>query len=291
MFWLCVAARIIANSLSNVSQKILTREHASPLFVIGVTHFLLAIVCAPWMILDPPPADREFWINMGVCSVLALAANVLIVHALQQSDLSFLGPVNAYKSVVSLVPGILLLHEIPSPGSLIGVALILLGSYWIVARAESSTGLKTAAEFFSNRSVQFRLGGMVLSAVEAVFLKRALAASSPALTFAVWSCAGFVVFLGVALAAARRSIPGQTRILVGEFFTVASLATTTGIMQFSTLVLFGELSVASALALFQTSNVITVFLGRGIFREPHFVRRLVGSVVMTAGAIFIVLSR
>ncbi|MBI3860446.1 MAG: EamA family transporter [Planctomycetia bacterium] len=290
LFWLCVALRIVANPLSNVFQKVLTNRQASPLFVIGITHGLLAILCLPLLAMSPPPLSSAFWTNMAVSTVLAVAGNALIVQALAISDLSFLGPVNAYKSVVSLVPGFILLNEIPSCGSLAGLTLIVAGSYLIVDR-DKSASQNVFVRFFRDRGVQYRIGGLVLSAVEAVFLKRALAASSPLTAFTVWSCAGFIVSLVAALVFSKNAVKSQLRILQANRLSCVALATTTGLMQFCTLMILTGFHVAAALALFQTSTLLTVFLGWRVFREPYIARRLVGSAVMVVGAVLIILSR
>lgn len=291
VLWLCVAVRIVANPLSNVFQKILTREQASPLFVVGVTHALLSLVCLPLAVIDPPPAGVDFWMNIAVTTVLAVAGNALIVQALKISDLSFLGPVNAFKAIVSLIPAVVLLHEIPAVGSLIGLALIVAGSYLIVDRDGKDTDRSVFVRFFSDRGVQYRLGGLVLSALEAVFLKRALTASTPLATFTVWSVSGFALSTIALLATSRRAFGSQLRILRLHLTPGVALATTTGLMQLCTLVILTRFQVAPALALFQISTLLAVFLGWRIFDEPHVVRRLIGSLVMAAGAALIILSR
>jgi drug/metabolite transporter (DMT)-like permease len=291
LFWLCVAIRIVANPLSNVFQKVLTREHAAPLVIVGITHGLLALVCLPLLLTQPLPTKSAFWTDMAVSAVLAVAGNALIVQALKISDLSFLGPVNAYKSVVSLIPGIILLHEIPSAASLAGLALIIAGSYLIVDRDASTSARGVFSRFFSDRGVQYRLGGLVFSAVEAVFLKRALAASSPLPTFAVWSLAGFLVSAIAVFFTSRTALKSQLQILQIHKHKCLALAATTGLMQLCTLVILTQFQVAPALALFQTSTLLSVFLGRHVFREPHFAKRLLGSAVMVAGAVLIILSR
>jgi drug/metabolite transporter (DMT)-like permease len=60
-------------------------------------------------------------------------------------------------------------------------------------------------------------------------------------------------------------------------------------MQFCTIVALDRIPVGSALALFQTSALISVFLGSKVFDEPHFLRRMSGAVVMVAGAALIIL--
>jgi len=52
-----------------------------------------------------------------------------------------------------------------------------------------------------------------------------------------------------------------------------------------------RLAVAAALALFQTSILLTVFLGWKVFREQNFRRRFLGAIVMVIGAVLIVLRR
>ncbi|MBS0261096.1 MAG: EamA family transporter [Planctomycetes bacterium] len=290
MFWVYLALRILANPLSNVAQKRLTREQAHPLFVVGLTHLGLSLVCAPWLICNWPSVGWEFWINIAVSAVLALSANLLIVHALSRSDLSYLGPINAYKSVVSLLPGFLWLHEVPAKLQLAGIGLILAGSYLIVDRDPVAGQPVTRFRFWGDRAVHLRLGGLVLSAIEAVFLKRALALSDPVTTFAIWTCAGGCVFLGVVCVRGGKDVNRQWPIFVQHRQTLAGLVLTTGLMQLSTLVILSGLPVAPVLALFQTSNLLTVVLGRQVFGEPQFTRRMLGSAIMAAGAVFIILA-
>jgi drug/metabolite transporter (DMT)-like permease len=64
---------------------------------------------------------------------------------------------------------------------------------------------------------------------------------------------------------------------------------TTGLMQSCTLITLGSLPVGVALALYQTSSILTVLLGHAVFREPHLRRRLGGAMVMAAGAAILVL--
>ena len=74
-FWLWVVARIVANPLSNVFQKLLAREQAAPLFVVGMTYGLLTIPCTGVLLIRPLPTVPEFWLNMAISAILALADN------------------------------------------------------------------------------------------------------------------------------------------------------------------------------------------------------------------------
>jgi drug/metabolite transporter (DMT)-like permease len=299
MMWLFVLARVVANPFSNVFQKVLTRRAAGPVFVICATHGLLTLVCAPLLVVHRPVLQAGFWPNVWLCAGLAVAANALLVAAVRRTDLSVLGPINAYKAVVSLVPGAVLLGEVPRPLGLLGIGLIVAGSYFLADKKGEGDERGTGRwrRLLGDRGVQLRFAALVLSAVEAVFLKKALVASTPLATFAVWAVLGFAVSLGAVLGmnAFRRGAQGKIERELHVFRDNARpylmLGLTTGVMQFCTLASFQALQVGPALALFQTSTLLTVILGHRLFRERDFARRMAGSLVMVCGAALIVVSR
>ena len=289
---LVVAVRIFVNPLSNVFQKLLTRREAEPRFVICVTHAVLALVCVPIVVVHRPPVTLAFWVNIAIVGVLTVAGNALLVQAVKVSDLSILGPVNAYKSVVSLLPGMLLLREFPGPLGLAGIGLIVAGSYFLVDKSVSEPRENALVRFFRDRGVQYRLAALVISATEAVFLKKALLASSAVVTFAWWAILGFVFAAPLVVAVmGKAEIAEQVGVARRSILVSLSLVLTTGVMQLCTIVAFAGFQVGYALALFQTSSLISVLLGHKIFKEPNIVERLVGSLVMIAGAVLIIMAR
>src|SRR3954470_18835991 len=161
MIWLFVAVRVLANPVSNVFQKVLTRRGANALFVIAATHALMALGCVPSLYLLRGQS-ATFWLNVSLCAALAVAGNAMIVRALELSDLSVLGPINAYKSVVSLIPAAVLLHEVPGLAALSGIGLIVAGSYGLVERAPRGGTGGMVARFFRDPGIRYRFGGLVL---------------------------------------------------------------------------------------------------------------------------------
>src|SRR5215467_442477 len=170
---LAVFVRIVANPASNVFQKRLTQRAAHPLVVIGATHGLLSLATLPflssitWSELGP-----AFWTNMSASAALAVSGNVLLVAALSTADLSVLGPINAYKPVLSLAPGLILLGEMPSALGAAGLALIVAGSALIVERDAGQARARAAIRFLRERGIQLRFAALACAATEAVFLKR-----------------------------------------------------------------------------------------------------------------------
>ena len=61
-------------------------------------------------------------------------------------------------------------------------------------------------------------------------------------------------------------------------------------MQYSTNIVFAQINVAYALALFQLSTILSVFLGTKLFNEKHLIKKLLCSTLMILGAIIIILN-
>jgi drug/metabolite transporter (DMT)-like permease len=286
---LSVVARVVANPVSNVFQKQLALRGANPVFIIAATHAILTLVAIPLLALTQQATlGPSFWTNMAICTVLAVAGNALLVYALSRTDLSLLGPVNSYKAVLSLALGVFLLGEVPTAFGAAGVLLILAGSYCVIDRPPGQPRGNPLVQFFSDRGIQFRLAAMVCSATEAVFLKRAILESSPLTTFLFWSILGLPVAATAVGVLSRGTTRQEVHRLGQHWHRYLWLALTTGLMQAATLFSFGQLQVGYSLALFQLSTLISVFLGYRYFAERNIQRRLVGAIIMVAGAVLIV---
>ena len=155
---LFVFTRIISNPLSNIFQKKLTGNSARPVFIILVTYILLSLAMLPILFqLLPVQLGSSFFMNM----FLAIVGNTLIVTALRLTDLSILGPINAYKSVVSLLLGIFILGEIPTLMGVAGIFLILVGSFFFIDRGSTQKDKRAIVQILKDRGVQFRLAALL----------------------------------------------------------------------------------------------------------------------------------
>jgi drug/metabolite transporter (DMT)-like permease len=293
--WLAVALRVVSNPCSNALQKALGAAGWPAPVLLALTHGLLGPVAMVILLGAGDALGWEFWRWSLASAVLAVAANWLILEAVRRSDLSLLGPVNAYKPWVSLLPSWFLLGELPRGADWAGMGLVLLGSVVLGGGASGASAASGAPGrswgFLADRGVQLRLLALVVSSAEAVTLRRAVAASDASSAFAAWVLLGFLVVAPFAWrargACPPRDADGAWRLLPAGL----ALAFTTGLMQSSTLAVLDRLSTGVALSFFQLSSVLSVFIGRAFFREARFVRRLAGACVMSAGAVVMVLAR
>lgn len=285
-----VLVRIISNPLSNLFQKKLVSQKSNPLFIIFITYVSLSIISLP--LFDKiffsglPPA---YFIYMFICALFAVSANVLIVKALGHSDLSLLGPINSYKPIFGMILGIFMLNEIPSWMGLFGVSLILFGTYFVADKSGLNKKRNASKYLIYDKGVQFRIAALFLSGIEAVFLKKALLFSTPFISMGLWCITGFIVSGIASVILLKKNLIKDFYELPANKKTFFFLFITTGLMQFTTLFIFEKMQVSYALALFQTSALISVLLGYKYFNEKNIKNRIVGSLLMLTGSIIIIL--
>ncbi|MFD2938198.1 EamA family transporter [Spirosoma flavum] len=286
-----ILVRILANPLSNVFQKQLTQRSANPLFVISATYGILMLVClAFWPQLRFTGLLFEFWQSMLISSLFAMFGNVFLVKAMHTGDLSVLGPINAYKAIVGMLIGVFLLNEIPGWWGLTGVLLIVAGSYIVLNDKQQRKEISLQSEkvgLFRRPEVKLRLAALVFSAIDGAFLKKAIILSTPTIAFFYWCAIGFGLTLIWISLTMRTTWRAQTTLLVSQKTTYLALCATVGVTQMASNVVLADMPVGYALALFQTSALVSVLFGYQFFNEQGILRKLIGAGVMVAGAVLI----
>ncbi len=253
-----------------------------------VTYGYLTLPAALVLAAFATPAGSDFWQNALLAAALDAAGNLAMAAALRVTDLSVFGPLNAFRPAIAGLAGWILLDETPTAGGVVGVAILTAGACWLLA--PDGSGSRDAGFRSRMMAAAWRLLGLCLSTAGAVFLKRATLAGSPELTLGVWTIAGWI-----SLAAAftmtpglRDSLwtpapPGTRRLLVihaAAFFA----------MQWLTLKVFQHTLLTYSFAFFQLGMVLQVVLGRWLFDEPHWGRRLTACAIMSAGALVVLLT-
>lgn len=283
---IAVLLRILSNPLANVFQKQLTGRSEPPLKVNFMTFLLLSAVCiVPAVRIDWTALPWEFWAWCTAAGIFGATGNGFLVKALQGGDLSVLGPINSYKSVVGMITGILLLGEIPGWWGVAGVGLIIGGSYFVL----DTLGEKFSPAILRRKDIRYRVWAMVLTAVEAVFIKKVILCSSAATAFITWCWFGALFSLALVLLAGRSQQP--LRIRRRDFPKYLWLVLCIGTMQYATNYVFDRMNVGYALALFQLSTIVSILLGYKIFRERDIGRKLLGAAIMIIGSILIIFSK
>lgn len=280
-----IAGRVLASPIVNVFQKKLTNRDVSPELIVSLSYLFFVILSIPVFIyLKPFDLPGEFWFYISLLGVFDIFGNMFLVKSLRTIDLSVFGPLNSYKPIFAILFSIMLLGEIPTFWGSLGVIVIIGGSYFLNYKERGET--YSIKNFFKNKGIIFRFLAIGLTAIAAVFSKKAILLSSPLITLMYWSVIGWPisVLMVLKLKLNWKSELEQIKKHKGHFgFLFLSFLA----LQFFTLLAFEKIFVGYSLALFQLSAVISVLFGALFFKEKNIKYRLFGALVMMIGAILI----
>ena len=270
--FLAIIIRIITNSMSNVFQKKLSLEGENPVVVNFINYLILSIFSIPLIFLaNIPITSINFIIYALLGGLTGAICNCFMVLALKRGELSVLGPINSYKAIIGLIFGMIILHEFPNIFGLIGIALIILGSYCILETPKA----------FLKRDIQYRIYALIFSAIEAVFIKKVIILSSITTSFITSSFLGAIFsFIIMKLFTEKNiKIPSKRHSIM---YILTALCF--GLMTFTTAYVFKYINVGYALSLFQLSIIINVILGYKLFNEKNLLKKLIGSLIILIGS-------
>ncbi len=282
---IAIVTRIFVNPISNVFQKQLTKfQH--PLFVNLVTYVILSFGSL-FLLKDFPykTIPQNFWVYSllgGICGALG---NGFIIKALEQGQLSVLGPINAYKSIVGIIFAYFLIGELPNYWGWLGIALIIIGSYFVLGNEEG----KFSWSIFTQKAIQYRIAALILTGIQAVLDKKVIQHSNLIYAFAGWSIFG-LLFSFPLYVFTKQSFKSQfSNMTKGMLLKYLGLALSVGIMVAATNYTFKNMQVGTALALFQVSILISVLFGKHFFKELGIIKKLIGASIMISGSLLILL--
>jgi drug/metabolite transporter (DMT)-like permease len=280
---LTVIIRIISNSLSNVYQKQLAAEGYKPSFINFIMYSGLTILLLPIILkTNYNSISYEVWIYAIFGGLFGALGNSYLVKALQNGELSVLGPINAYKSVVAMLTGIFLLGEIPSLYGITAIILVIIGSYFIFDTQEEGFSIK----LLTRCDIRYRIYALIFTAIEAIFIKEVIKGSDILTSLIMWSFFG-MLFTGIIVFYGKKPCIKYNKTIITKLFGIIALM---GIMQYCTNYVFSHMQVSYGLALFQLSALISVIFGWKYFNEKNILQKLLGSTIMIIGAAILIIS-
>ena len=318
--------RIFSNPIANVFQKKLSVKYSS-ITINFYTYLILSLLCLLRTdILLNYDYNLKFIILVITCGFLCTAGMLCMIKAVSIGELSVLGPINSYKSVISLIIAIFLLKEIPNIQGIIGMLLMITGSKYIFIDDNNKYNLVsqparlaprkptccspfkvTTQKFCSHltslglsqnflghfkfsilkrKDIQFRFLAMTLTAIEAVLLKKIILISSVEICFMFWCFMGLIWNILILIFSKRTLKLENAKALLVIF----SIAVCLGLMQYSTNYVFERMNVGFALCVFQLSSIVTVLFGWKIFKERNIKSKLIGCIIMIIGSCLILLT-
>lgn len=267
-----ITTRIVSNSYLNVFQKLLTNMGQKSSAVNFFTYLGLSIIGL--FFINQLPINNLILVNVLIMGCLGAIGNYFIIKALSLGDLSAIAPINSYKPIVAMIIGFIYLHEIPAKEAIFGILLIIVGTYFVLKNKNSVN--------VNNIAIFYRVLALIFSGTEAIFIKKVILLTDIIHSFVLWVFSGFIFSCFFLIFSRQKP---EIKSLKYQMLLILMV----GIMQYSTNFVFSKMNVSYALALFQLSTILSVFLGANIFQEQNIHSKLIGAIIMTLGAIIIIL--
>ena len=287
---LYIAGRLVFSLTSNIYQKKLAHAGLHPFFIVAATYGVLSICAAPLLgFIQIKQLSSAFWLNAFLASAFDVGGWLLLVTSLAKTELSVFGPLNAYKVVASMLLAMLFLHEMPSLQGFVGVAVIIIGSYFLTPSTDGPKANKIM-QLLKNKGVQARFLSIFLFAIGTIFLKQSVVDGGPLATMIFWSLMGLPLVLVSNQLFLANGIKANLIAAKQHTTTLLMIGLMVFAMQLLTLLLLAKMMVAYALALFQLGMVLQVLAGYQVFNEPHIAKKLLACLVMAAGSLLVLLA-
>ena len=280
-------------ALRNVSGKMGLKDMDEYLVTWAFGFFALPFLVFPYLFISIPSLGNQYWIALISDGILNVIATILQLKAMKHSDLSLVIPLTSFTPLFLLIMAPLILGQYPTFLGIIGVILIVIGSYILNIKRRILTTQRKNSDYLDPFKAMVKEKGPKLMLIAAFLLsitssidKIGISNSSP-LFWAV----SVHVFTSVTLAPVLiHEFHNHTKLTGMDIKLLFAVGIFSALSLVTQYIAITALLVPYVIAIKRTSAIISVLFGYLIFKEKGIKGRLAGSVVMVIGVIFIVLS-
>jgi drug/metabolite transporter (DMT)-like permease len=248
--------------------------------------FALPFLLPLLLVIDIPPLEAGFWWALLVSGGINVVTAILYMRAIRLSDLSITVPMVSFTPLFLLLTSPLLLGESPEPAGIVGIVLIVLGSYLLNLHKRDQGFWTPFRALLSEPGPRLMLLVALLWSITANVDKIGLRHSSPVL----WAIAvNIAIACGLAPVILYRRAIGLGRIR-GNLVLLLAIGFCGAMTSLSQMTAISLTLVPHVIAIKRTSTLLSVVWGHFLFGESGVRKRLAGSAVMLAGVLLILWS-
>ncbi len=247
--------------------------------------FALPFLLPLLLFTEIPPLGERFWLALVTGGTLYAFTLVLYMKALKSSDLSITVPMLTFTPLFLLITSPLMVGEFPGIFGLIGIFLIVTGSYLLNINKKSQGYLAPFKALLKEKGPRLMLIVAFIWSITANIDKIGLQNSSP--LFWVIAVDTYVALLMLPLCTFRRN--RKTAQIRANWRALLKLGLFGGLTAVCQMTAISLTLVAYVISIKRTSAIGGVLFGYLIFKEKGIRARLVGAIVMVLGVLFITL--
>jgi uncharacterized membrane protein len=243
--------------------------------------YALPFLALALLFVPIPELDNVFWLTVAGLVPLEIISLVLYIKAIKLSPLSLTVPFLAMSPVFIIFIAFAFLGEVPDRGGVIGILLITAGAYTLNASASKLGILGPVRAILKEPGSILMLVVAVIYSVTSTLGKVAVQHSSPVF-FGFFYPLTLTIVLTVFLGA-----KGKLGHVFSKPAVFIPIGLCTSAMIISHFIAISMTQVAYMIAVKRTSLVFSVIYGWLIFKEEKIKERLIGSGLMLAGVVVI----
>lgn len=266
----------VKKGLKNIDQYVL----ASGVFLLSAMMLLLIS-----FVNGLPELGPAFYSAVTASAVLNLIAAVLYFRALKITDLSLAVPMISFTPVFLILTSFLMLGEFPTAFGILGIFLIVAGSYTKNIKENIKHPLEPFREIFRNKGVFYMLVVAFIFSLTSNFDKVVVLNSDP-----IFASSLVHLFLGLSFMVLASVNGGKIRTNfrknIRNFFPIGVVTV------FSALTLNTALTmeiVPYVISLKRLSILFAVLYGGLAFKEKNMMKRTIAALLMLIGVFLIIL--
>lgn len=258
--------------------------------VIVFTRYGVAALIAVVMLffVDIPTVHPMFYPSAFLGCFADVTAIVFMSRALRLSQMSRVVPLLSFTPVFLLLTGFVILGELPSLIGVVGVVIVVIGSYLFHVESSRQSIWLPFRMMFQDKGARYMVGTAFGFSLAIPLFKNAILNSSALFTLGVTLSFSTTLLLIYHLIVRKRPLkdilPGKQsrKILIGLGVTVfcvalsVNLAFTTGLVSY-------------VVSIKRLSILLNIVIGFVFFQEQHLFRNLSAGSIMLVGALLILL--
>ncbi len=290
MTWLfyAITVTVLAASAAIVEKKSLFKIHAMQFSsVLAIVNMLVGL---PFLVVaDYSSLNLSLVVLMFFASMVGALAFLLVAKSLRHIDISISAPLLALSPALTALLGFLLLGELLTSMQILGILLIVVGSYFVTFK-KGDNFLKGITNFVRFKYYRFILFAVFLYSFGSILDKYFLTTYNlEAVTYVAIMQVFIAIHLFVLISVFHRGVKdikegfskAKWLILLVSAFTVG--------YRFAQAEAFKQVQTGIVIAFKRMSILLVVLVGGELFHEKHLVKKLVASIIMILGVLLIVL--
>ena len=284
MGWIASAVlTALLRSFTDVAGKIGLKNIDEYIVAWSLFLFALPFIALLLLFTEIPEIGPNFWVALLVGGTMNVLTNLLYMKAIKLSDLSITIPMTTFTPLFMLLTSPIIIGEFPDIYGIIGIVLIVLGSYILNFKEKKKGYLAPFKALFREKGPRLMLLVAFIWSITANFDKMGIENSSVYFWAASVNTFIAIGFIPVVMTFSK----GKTRQIRRNFKTLSGIGLLHGLMIVFQMIAVSLTLVAYVISIKRTSAAFSVIFGSVFFSEKGLKQRLTGVFIMIAGVVFI----